>query len=116
MFGCVLLNLRLPFDAKNPFVYLIVVTYQLIGVVYILLLLACTVSIGIGLCLFLLSETGGIKRILLSFNDRAKAHKIEPHTAMKQLTDAIQLQTNSKEFVIFALVFLEFCYRITKYY
>lgn len=92
-------NLRLPFDEKKPIVYLIVVTYQFIECVYTLVLCACILSIGIGMYMFLFSVVEDIKRDLRLTNELAKTPRNQCQMVFKELSDVLQLHSDSKQCV-----------------
>lgn len=79
--------------------YLIVVAYQSIVAAYTFLLLACVSSIAIGAHLFHLSVNADIKRNLLLTNECAKTKGNQLQMIFKELSDAIQLHSQLKQFV-----------------
>lgn len=60
--------LRIPFESKNPFGFLIAVTLQYIIVGYELSVIACMLSLGIGAFMFAIASTEEINRSLNDFN------------------------------------------------
>lgn len=99
------LNPRLPFDAKNPLGYLIVVSYQCIGAVFIARFFATVFSFALGACLLQFSITTDLKRSLRSINNLGKMQAIRQQITVKQLVHTAQLHSALKQFVDFALFF-----------
>lgn len=72
-----LIKKRLPFDWKHPIGYLVAMIITYIIVCYAYIVIACTVTLGIGAFCYVISATKEIQRILNSINHNA--HPNENH-------------------------------------
>lgn len=88
---------RFPFDSNNPIGYLIAVILEYIIFGYTYIIAACTVALGIGLCLIANAVIKEIQDFLHSINRKARRNQsnelkamflelMNAHTAIKQLS------------------------------
>lgn len=98
-------SIRFPFDTSNLIAYLIAVASQFKMIALIALFVASTTSLGIGSYLLIDSTIRCNKCNLNSINDRAKAEK-DPSEVFNQLSEFIQLHSNSKELIFLPIVLL----------
>lgn len=72
-----MISIRYPFDWKNPVGYFFAVALQFIALTYCILLFSCTIFVGIGCSLLLVSVTNkDIADDLKFVNKNAKQHRL----------------------------------------
>lgn len=89
---------RFPFDWKNPigFLFTAIITYTLGQFAFTFL--AQVWSIGIGMCLFLISLTKDIKSILNRINESGRSSSPQRSRITKHITEYVRFHSNAKEF------------------
>lgn len=88
------LNIRYPFDWKNPLGYFMAVVFQFIAATYFFLLLWCVVFLGIGFTFVVVAIINkDVKDYLKFINENAAQKRSQ---ALKCLSDFIQDHSTSK--------------------
>ena len=87
---------RLPFDWKNPYGFFIGVTMEFEVATYLLLLVACLLTLSCGCLLFMLTMIKVAKQSLHSINKTAKL-KSKRTLISNQLTQFIQYHSILKQ-------------------
>lgn len=88
---------RFPFDWKTPRGYLIAFTLQYIACMFLFLFIACSLSTGIGVYMFIKCLTKDIKNGLNSINEGAKINRDRVKISIK-FNDIIHFHARSKQF------------------
>lgn len=92
---------RFPFDRNNPIGYLIAVVIEYIIIDYELLIVACTLGLGIGMYWFAISVAKEIKRILRSINIEAQTDEIPAIKVKILFSEYIDTQAAIKQLSIY---------------
>ena len=95
-FSTLILKLRLPFDWKNPFGYLIAIASQTMMTAYGLTFLVSVGSFGIGSYSILKALTRDIIRLLLTIDESAESEK-NHKCILKLLSELIQYHSDVKQ-------------------
>lgn len=88
--------MRLPFDWRSPFGYLIAVTLTVFVAIYEMCLYANLSSLGIGCFLFSTSSTRKLQDSLYTVNERARFEEGRTRTT-KQITEFIEWYSIMKQ-------------------
>lgn len=89
--------LRLPFDWKNPFGYLVAISMESVGVYYILYSTSCVMGLSVGLSYILISFVKDIKEDLLQFEgDASMKEKEKAKLLPKKLIEFLENYTEAR--------------------
>lgn len=91
---------RIPFDWRNPFVYLVVVTVQYIMEVCLVLTAGCTLILGIGCYMCSIAFSKSIKMNLHSISQKVDDES-QRQCVMEQFIEFIACHSRVKQYSIF---------------